>query len=182
MSSITNDPFFPIFCDFLISATRTDSERPALLLSGSLNIAFLRKIQSAKPSDCAALLQKYGRVLQTDSPVHKLQVAESGVYPFLIGFLGHENPEVVHAAAGAVWSLTVNRCGEDYGRFVEERLFEELMKYLPPGWPDPVTVELVFSPDGQCESEPFDAVGWTWSAFYCYSVCGLARSLVIVGP
>jgi hypothetical protein len=141
---------------------------PTLLLSASLSIAFLHNVRSGNARQCALGLQAYSAIIRTGSRHQKRQVANSGAWPVLIAFLGHDNQEVVGAAADAMKSLTINRSGEDYARFIEEGLFDELMKYLPP-LPEAIPVELNFTVGGAAQSETFEALGWMWFPVFSVS-------------
>jgi hypothetical protein len=61
----------------------------------------------------------------------KRTLSDFGVWPVLIALLNSRSDIVVRAAANLMVHLSTNRDGEDYNRFIEEGLFEELAKNLP---------------------------------------------------
>jgi hypothetical protein len=105
----------------------------------------------------------YSLILGRLSVVKKRLLADSGAFSDFMPLLGHRNPDVVTFASMSMEHLIRYRQGEEYARFIEEGLFEELMQYFP-SHPEQATIAVPFDRNRECYSNDFTALGLTWFA------------------
>jgi hypothetical protein len=106
-------------------------------------------------------VRAYSRIISELSVNQKRLLAACGTWPVLISLLSHENDEVVQDAISTAKRLLAGCRGENYVRFVDENLFDEMAKkvfFIP----EQITVEIPFAPGTRCRSEDFSALGRSW--------------------
>jgi hypothetical protein len=161
LSSTDHKSSSSMLAQYLIASLKSIHSRTRLLFSLSLNRSFVRIMCCGGSLVTGSLVSAYSALIFSASVEQKRIVAESGAWPILIALLPHESAEVVKFACMAMRHLLHDRDGEDYGVFIENGLFDELVKLFPRP-PEPVTVDIHFAPETECHSEGFAAVGCTW--------------------
>jgi hypothetical protein len=162
LSSKNGESSFWIICRYISASFSDNSNGVRWLFSLSLNHSFLRILRCGGPLTTDPVIVAYSTIIKRLTLEQKRLVVNSGAWPILLALHGSNGVTVVKAAALAMSHLVKSRNGEDYARFVEEGLFEDIMKQYRP--PDHILIEIPFMRNASVESEDFIALGRTWSA------------------
>jgi hypothetical protein len=177
ISSTANAYFLSIILEYLDKLMIDDTGKARWLFSLTLNRSLLHIMCCGGNFVTDLAVESYFTLLGKLLPEQNRQVADSGAWPVLIGLLSSGNKTIAKSAADAMQHLVRHRNGEDYARFVEEGLFEDVMKAFGPS-PEPFTVEIPFAPDAECSSAEFTALGWTWCALFVLPSLPIHRLLL----
>jgi hypothetical protein len=124
------DPFFSMISRYFTMSVGMTEDKTPQLFSMSLNLSFLRLLCCGTTPVTAAAAEAYCSVIDKLSVEQKRQIVDSGAWTVLTTLLHNANETVVISIDGAMMHLVKNRNGEDYARFVEEDLFDRLIKHL----------------------------------------------------
>jgi hypothetical protein len=160
-SSKTEEFHFSIIFQYVAASFHYSSSLARRLFSLSLNRSFLRILRCGGALIIGDAVHTYSTIIWKLSIEPKRQIANSGACSVLIALVKRENTSIMKAAADAMNGLVAYRDGEDYATFIENGVFEELLKMFSPA-PEPVTVDIPFAPETECHSEGFAALGCTW--------------------